>query len=56
MPRAHEASLAPQDPLVSQDCLVSQGALGSTAPTLQDLQAFLVCQARRGPQDFLVPR
>lgn len=53
---AHEASLAPQDPLVSQDCLVSQGALGSTAPTLQDLQAFLVYQERKGPQDFLVPR
>lgn len=53
---AHEASLAPRDPLVSQDCLVSQGALGSTAPTLRDLQVFLVCLGRKGPPDFLVPR
>lgn len=53
---AHEASLAPQDPLVSQDCLVNQGALGSTAPMLQDLQAFLVCLGRKGPLDFLVPQ
>lgn len=53
---AHEASLAPQDPLVSQDCLVNQGALGSTVPMLQDLPAFLVCLGRKGPPDFLVLR
>lgn len=41
---------------MSQDCLVSQGALGSTAPTLQDLRAFLVCLGRKGLPDFLVPR
>lgn len=56
MSRAHEASLAPQDPLVSQDCLVNQGALGSTVPMLQDLLAFLVCLGRKGPPDFLVLR
>lgn len=56
MSRAHEASLAPQGPLVSQDCLVSQGALGSTVPMHQDLQAFLVCLGRKGPPVFLVPR
>lgn len=53
---AHEASLAPRDPLVSQDCLVSQGALGSTAPTLQDQRAFLAFPGRKGLPDFLVPR
>lgn len=54
--RALEVSLAPQDPLVSQAFLVSQGALGSTVPMLQDLQAFLVCLERKGPLVFLAPR
>lgn len=40
---------------MSQDCLVNQGALGSTVPTHQDLQAFLVYLGRRGPPVFLVP-
>lgn len=53
---ALEVSLAPQDPLVSQAFLVSQGALGSTVPMLQDLQAFLVCLGRKGPPVFLAPR
>lgn len=41
---------------MSQDCLVSQGALESTVPMHQDLQAFLVCLGKKGPLVFLVPR
>lgn len=35
---------------------MNQGALGSTVPTHQDLQAFLVCLGRKGLLVFLVPR
>lgn len=56
MSRAHEASLAPRAPLVSQDSLVSQDALGSTVPMHQDLQAFLVYLGRKDPPVFRVPR
>lgn len=35
---------------------MNQGALGSTVPTHQDLQAFLVFLGRKGPPVFLVPQ
>lgn len=56
MSRAHEASLAPRGPLVSQDSLVNQDALGSMVPMHQDLQASLVCLGRKDPLVFRVPR
>ena len=47
---------APRGPLVSQDFLVSQDALGSMVPMHQDLQAFLVYLGRKDPPVFQVPR
>lgn len=50
---AHEASPALRGPQECQACPVSQAVLERTAPSLQDLQAFLVCLDGMDPAAFL---